>query len=34
MRTSNKPLFKIYELVAILAFVAAAITVASLKLVY
>jgi hypothetical protein len=34
MRTSNKPLFKTYELLAILAFIAAAITIAGLKLVY
>ncbi len=34
MRTSNKPLFKAYEIVAILAFAMAAIAVASLKLVY
>ena len=34
MRTSNKPLFKIYEVVAILAFLVAAIAVTSLKLVY
>lgn len=34
MRTSNKPLFKVYEIVAILAFLVAAIAVTSLKLVY
>jgi hypothetical protein len=34
MRTSNKPLFKVYEIVAILAFLMAAIAVTSLKLVY
>lgn len=34
MRTPNKPLFKAYEIVAIVAFVLASIAVASLKLVY
>jgi hypothetical protein len=34
MRTSNKPLFKSYEVLAIVAFVLAAIAVTSLKLVY
>ncbi len=34
MRTSNKPLFKVYEIVAILAFLMAAAAVTSLKLVY
>ena len=34
MRTPNKPLFKAYEIAAIVAFVVAAIAVGSLKLVY
>ena len=34
MRSSNKPLFKAYEVIAILAFALAAIAIASLKLVY
>lgn len=34
MRTPSKPLFKPYEIVAIVAFVLAAIAVSSLKLVY
>lgn len=34
MRTPNKPLFKAYEIVAIVAFLLAAIAVGSLKLVY
>lgn len=34
MRASNKPLFRVYEIVAILAFLVAAIIVTSLKLVY
>lgn len=34
MRASNKPLFKVYEVVAILAFLAVAAAVAGLKLIY
>ena len=34
MRASKQPLFKVYEIVAILAFLLAAIAVMSLKLVY
>jgi hypothetical protein len=34
MRTSTKPLFKAYELIAIIAFVAAGIAIASLNLIY
>jgi hypothetical protein len=34
MRTPSKPLFKVYEIVAIVAFVVAAIGVGSLRLVY
>jgi hypothetical protein len=34
MRTPSKPLFKIYEIVAIVAFAVAAIGVSALKLVY
>lgn len=34
MRTPSKPLFKAYEIVAIVAFLLASIAVASLKLVY
>ena len=34
MRTSNKPLFKAYELIAIVAFVVAGIAIASLDLIY
>lgn len=34
MRSPNGPLFKAYEIVAIVAFVVAAVAVSSLKLVY
>jgi hypothetical protein len=34
VRTPNRPLFKAYEIVAIIAFLLASIAVASLKLVY
>ena len=34
MRTSNKPLFKIYEVIAIVAFALAALAIGGLNLIY